>query len=377
MIHHDAPPSLAPLSLVSSGIVFVVLLVALAAGPAATAEPPPESPPNGSSSAGSTEDEAPPVESDDAELPPDPCPLPKPGDEGTWLETTRFGVHKTVCRAAFWFDNLFGGDRVYEEYDATFGSIQPSLTLDERDGLEPNLRLRAKFNLPKMDDRLSAVLGRTSEEAFVEEGAIAPDDGLPESFRDTDQEWLLGLGYTPLRSTRRRFDATAGLKFRSPIELFVQGRYRRQWFFGDRHLLRYRQTAFWSTDEGLGVSGRLDAERLLNDSYLLRWRNTATLAERLEGVEWRSELVLFHSFRNRQALAYELRAEGESEADVTVDLYGGRVLYRRPIARDWLFLELRPGLEWRRREPEDDRQGYLSFGVGFELYFGDRPGDRP
>jgi hypothetical protein len=301
-----------------------------------------------------------------------PCRLEGQPDERAWLEKTRRGLGLTVCRTALWFDGLFGSERIYQERDATFGWVQPSLGWNEIDGVEPDLRFRAKVSLPRLDRRMSALVGRTDPDDVVED-APGADLHVPEAFRDTDDEWLLGLGYTPVRGLRRRLDLNAGVEIRSPVEVFVQGRYRRQWFASERLLIRLRQTEFWHSQDRLGASTRLDVERLLSTNLLLRWRMGGTVAQRIEGVEWFGELVLFQRLADHQALAYRIAATGESDAELENDRYDLSVAYRRRFVRDWLFLELRPGATWRR--PEEGAEGELSpaMGIAIELQFGDWP----
>jgi hypothetical protein len=97
------------------------------------------------------------------------------------------------------------------------------------------------------------------------------------------------------------------------------------------------------------------------------------VAQRIEGVEWFGELVLFQRLADHQALAYRIAATGESDAELENDRYDLSVAYRRRFVRDWLFLELRPGATWRR--PEEGAEGELSpaMGIAIELQFGDWP----
>jgi hypothetical protein len=127
-----------------------------------------------------------------------------------------------------WFDGLFGDERTIAERDATYGYLQPELDYNEHDGVDPGARFRARFNLPLADRRFNALLGRSDGEA---KGGRFDDEGmeeLPESFREADDDWLVGLGYAPVRGARERLDFDAGIEVRTPPDLFVQGRYRRQ-----------------------------------------------------------------------------------------------------------------------------------------------------
>jgi hypothetical protein len=56
---------------------------------------------------------------------------------------------------------------------------------------------------------------------------------------------------------------------------------------------------------------------------------------------------LFQRLGLKTALAYVLSADGVTDAEVPVKNYGFDVVYRRSVKREWLFIELRPGLDWR------------------------------
>lgn len=273
-----------------------------------------------------------------------------------------------------WFDSLFGQDRAYEEYDQTFGWIQTRIEWDEKDGVEPGLRFRAKYNLPQLEGRLSAVFGRSGGEAF-EGDEPGQADELPETFRATDDEWILGLGYSPVRGPRRRFDVTGGIRLESIINPFLEGRYRRQFFLSQRNLVRVRQSVFWELDDGYGVGSRVDYEHILGRRTLFRWLNRGILAQRIDGVRWLSEVTVFRRLGTRgEAIAYRLELRGETEAEVAIERLTARTIYRRPLRGERLYLELRPGIEWRREHPEEERQPYFQLSVGLELRFGDKLG---
>ena len=300
------------------------------------------------------------------------CPVGEKG--GSWLDRSQERLDWSVCRATLWFDGLFGDPRAIAERDATYGYLEPSLEWSEHDGVEPGLRFRGKINLPVADRRLNAILGRSDTDEIRRTGSSQDPgvDPIPESFRDADDEWLVGLGYSPVRGAQRRLDFDAGVEVSDPPDFFAQGRYRRHWFVSKRDLVRARQTVFWRSDDGLGTSLRLDLERVLGGPYVARWRNGATYADNSRGVEWFEELTLFHRLGEKAALAYVLSADGATDADVPVWKYALELIYRQNILREWLYVELRPGVDWRRRGVELDRELEPILGVSLQIHFGER-----
>jgi hypothetical protein len=302
------------------------------------------------------------------------CPLDEKHG-GSWIDRSQGRLGWSVCRATLWFDGLFGDERAIAERDATYGYVSPKLDYNEKDGVDPDARFRAKYNLPLANRRFNALLGRNDDDDNQHGGPQRDEPGgeqLPESFREVDDDWLVGLGYSPVRSSRRRVDFDAGVELRTPIDVFVQGRYRRHWFLSQRNLVRLRDTVFWRTDDGFGTKLNLDFERVLSGPFVARWRNGATWAQEIEGVEWFDEITLFQRLNLKTALAYVLSADGETDAEVPVKNYGFELIYRRNILREWLFIELRPGVDWRRREVEDERTLQPVMSVGLQINFGEK-----
>jgi len=300
------------------------------------------------------------------------CKLPDLGNVA-WIDRMHLAVYRSVCGSAFWFDSFFGEEDAYRQRDATFGRAGLAPHWSEHDGFELKGRLKAKINLPRLEKRFNAFFGNYEKEEF-ETDRSPTFGGLPPVFEQTtDQDWLVGLGYSPLRGKRRRIDIDAGVKLSFPLDPFVRLRSQRFHFFSEVSLLRFRQTVFWRGELGFGTTSHLDLERVLGKSRHLRWSNIGTIAQATDGIDWESRLTLYHYLGGSRAFAYELTIKGGTDAPVAVETYGFETIYRQSMFRDWFFLELRGGLAWPRYEPGELRQPSFGLGFGFELIFGNRP----
>ncbi len=289
-----------------------------------------------------------------------------------WLDRLQLGVYHTVCGSAHWFDSFFGSVQDSSADSSTYGRLSLNLQYDSIRGLEPKLRLRAQINLPRFENRLQAIVGRTDEEELLRDEATEFRNFTP-SLRDTEDEWLLGLGYSPFRGSKRQLDFTGGLNVRFPLDPFVAARYRRYFVVGDSTLVRARQTLFWRNAKGAGVSTRLDVDHVWNENVLMRWTTGATHAEETLGIDWRTSLTLFHNLRPGEAAAYQINWLGETDAPVTLEEIGLQAIYRRRTLRDWFFLQVSPGVVWRRESPLEARKAVPVIGFGFEMLFGQFP----
>jgi hypothetical protein len=300
------------------------------------------------------------------------CDLPDLGSD-SWIDRMHRAIYRSVCGSAFWFDSFFGEENSDRDREATFGRLALGPEWSDHDGLTARARFKVRINLPRFEKRLNAFFGSYKEDEF------APDrtdtfGSLPEVFRNAaDREWLLGLGYSPFRNSRRRVDLDAGVKLGFPMDPFVRLRVGRHRFVGDLSLLRFRQTLFWRGEKGVGTTSHVDVERVLGPTYHLRWRSEGTLAEAVAGVDWESSLILYQYLGGSRALAYEVLIEGETDAAVPVKEYGFRTVYRQSLFREWFFTEVRGALTWPKEELAEVRRESFGLGFSFEILFGNHP----
>ncbi len=288
------------------------------------------------------------------------------------IDTVRAGLQRGVCSTARFVDRLFGRENQYSEYeDATNGRASVTLGWDEQDGFEVDTRFRASVNLPQINERFNATIGRASRDEYVsdEDGIFNP---AVSDFTDDDAaEWFAGVGYRAHRTRDNRFDLGAGVKLESPLNPYANARYR-HYIYGESGLLMtLRTTAFVENDEGFGLTQAFDLDKVLSEQYLLRISNSARFSEQTRGVRWRVRPALYQAIDYRRAMRYEAYVRGETDGKQP-DLYGVAVTHRRSAWRDWLFLEFGVQLFWADGpEPADRCRSCVGAAVGFEILFGD------
>jgi hypothetical protein len=361
----DGPPASRRPTRTPGGAACALALAALlglAAAPSRADEPPPEQ-------------AGPPAPRPHEEsAPEDPCK--EPGSDGTAIvDRMQRGVYYSVCGTAKWFDRLFGTRRADSDSDETFGRVGLTGRWNDRDGFDEKLRMRVRFALPAMEDRLKLFFGRADErEAIENQQASIAGGQVPTSFqRVEDESWLLGLGYSKNSRLENGFDFGAGIRIRTPVDPFAKGTYRHNWVFADDVAVRARQTVFWRDSRGWGETTEVAVDRLMTPRVLVRWDNSATLAEDVERIEWASSLTTFQSLGNRRGLAYTAFVGGVVNTDVPIRNYGAELRYRRQLLRKWLFLEARTSLSWPRETLAEDRKINPGVALGFEMYFGPVP----
>ena len=89
-------------------------------------------------------------------------------------------------------------------------------------------------------------------------------------------------------------------------------------------------------------------------------------------MRWYSTATLYQNLGNVRALAYQAAISGETDHEVDIGDYGFRVIYRRRLHRDWLFLELRSSITWPRETLLERREANWGAGAAVEMQFGER-----
>jgi hypothetical protein len=302
----------------------------------------------------------------------EPCTLEEV-DENDWADLLRRKSYRGVCGSALWFDSFFGDERANQERVSTFGYVRAGAGYRQVQGFEPKVRMRLKWRLPSFEERVHIVFGRDDLESLLEDDPqrFSDDAVITREDEDTD-DWLLGLGWTPMANRYNRFGLNAGVRLDWPLDPYVQGFYRYQWVLTDRTMARLRQTLFWKNSEGLGETTRMDVDFVPGNRFLLRWWGRGTFSQSTDGYDWRTALILFHDLGGSNALAYQADMRGATQAEVPLREYGFKVVLRHRTDRPWLFVELHTGVAWLRKTLAEERRRNLGIGLGVEIQYGNR-----
>jgi len=302
---------------------------------------------------------------------PDSCADPK-AENAEGLDAMREGLERGVCSTARFVDRLFGREHEYSEYeDQSNGRASVTLGYNELDELEADIRFRASVNLPQINERFNATVGRASRDEYVADELTLVGPSVGAFSDDEPAEWFAGVGYRVLRNRNSRFDLGAGIKLQSPLNPYANARYRYYIHASPDTLLTLRTTAFVENDEGFGVTQAFDVDHVLSHDYLIRFGNSVRMSQETEGVRWRSRVALYQAIDYKRAMRYEVAIRGETDG-TEPDLYGLRVTHRRSVFRDWLFVEFGGAVFWADGpEPADRCDACLGATIGFEVLFGE------
>lgn len=292
------------------------------------------------------------VEGWQGDLPADPN-----APEENWVDDSHSYATEQAQALTEWMDNYFGEPNYELEAAESFLRLDFSTDWDQDDGNNNQIRLRGKLQLPKLSKRLNLVFSDESGDEFD------PD----RSERQLDDN--VGLVYEVTESNRSRFDLTAGLKW---FGVRPGVRYRFQDSFSDLYSYRLTQRIQWETDEGFYSTSQAELNRAMGENTFLRWNNRVVYGEETKGTEWVTRLSLFErrrtlSRKQKVGINYFAAVNGVTDPESYVRNYRMGVLFRRQVYRKFLFLEIEPAYNYRKRDPDDKRQFAWSIGLTLQV----------
>src|SRR4030095_3501734 len=229
---------------------------------------------------------------------------------------------------------------------------------------DPRLRFRVRLRLPQWDDRITAFAGRVGTDDYISD-TEGDFEALPTRQFGTleDESVLVGLGYSNPTRTGNDFDLGVGVRIDLPLDPYARARYEIVRGLGEHWVLTARETVFWQNSEGFGTTTRTYLDRALSDTMLLRWTTLGKFTEETIGLARHPRLTLFQTLNERTGLAWQWQTEGETDNEVQLTRHAMRLILRRQLTADWLFLEVRGGVGWPRRKLTEHREVSPEIGV--------------
>ncbi len=279
------------------------------------------------------------------------------------IESTRRTVRSTAEWLARGVDRWFG-DKPFEEGGSVRdGSLRLSVFKRQTEKVDVDLRFRARFRLPNIEEKTYLFLGRDDRD-----GNIADRPGvLSEAERSgvgsaQSPSFFAGLG----RSLGDLFDLRIGFRGVKP---YAQARLQKEWQLGERSFVEFRETLFWTSRDRFGSTTALSWEWEYNSSMAVRWVSAATITQDVPDFAWSSVLGGYRTFGNRRLLAVEALASGQQHSGLGPKDYGAQVRWTQPIYSHWLLGEVLVGRFWLRTDVAIERQPVWAFGTALKMEF--------
>lgn len=243
--------------------------------------------------------------------------------------------------------------------------VSPSTTLREGEGFGFDIGFNAKLRLPRFSDRLELLVDSQSREESVLDDLER--DRTTTRPADNDSDGVAALRYLLKETLNFRASIIAGLKFRPEPVPGIGLRLRGHHDF-DGFTTRLTQSFFYETEDGFGEKTQFDIDQQERQNFLRRLTTTVLWSEASDGVAAGQSLSYYKYLTNRRVAGFRIGATGHLEPEALVENYNARLIYRQRIHREWLFVELEPGIDWPRdRDFEETPYAKLKF----DIIFGD------
>jgi hypothetical protein len=271
----------------------------------------------------------------------------------TWVDHSHAYATDQVQALTEWMDHFFGDRNYLLEQPESLVRVIWRNEYDEQDGYATHINLAGKLQLPKISKRLNLFFGG-------EDGDHLSNDELKSEDR-------AGLLYTIDQRKRSRVDLTLdlsshgfqpGVRFRNQGSLFESSGYR------------FTQQLEHKSNKGVYTTSELHLDTALSDTELMRLSNELLYGEESDGVEWQSVLSLNRRHSSERddprVVSYFVGVDGVSDPSY-VKNYGFGVKFRRQLSRKFMFVELQPGYNFRKKHAGDQRRGAWSLQLNFEV----------
>lgn len=273
-----------------------------------------------------------------------------------WADTSHAYATEQAQSLTRWMDSFFGDPNADLDEPESVVRLQWTNTWDQDDHYNTNLRLRGKIQLPALSKRLNLVFsGEEGDELNLDDNQNRLDDRV-------------GLLYEVAEGRRSRFDLTMGI---SVNHLRPGARYRFQDTLGEFISYRLTQRVQYENDEGFYATSQAEINRALTENNFLRWNNRVVYGEETKGTEWSSRVSFFQRVpgrRNRKlGINYFGAVNGVTDPKSYAKNYRVGVLFRSQLYRKYLFMEVEPAYNYRKRDPDDKRQFAWSIDLRFEI----------
>ena len=217
---------------------------------------------------------------------------------------------------------FFGGVRVDEESNETYGRISFETRFRESETAKISTRQRIRFNLPGTEKKLKLI--------FDKEGLDEDRGGLltPQVPNQENEEGFdTALRYVVQRKAKLNTQFDGGLRVRAhrPFNFFARLRNRFSWETSDVFELRFVSELYHFVRTYGRADTRVDFDFSLRDDSLIRFGNFARWEDRKDFFEFSNSLSYFMEISDKRALGFHFVASGDNE--IKTNLYKLFIFY--------------------------------------------------
>ncbi len=266
-----------------------------------------------------------------------------------------------VVGVAEYIDRFFGEQRIDVEANETRVKLSLGVQFREEDSPKGITKASIKLQLPRTSKRLKLIF----EDLADTDDPFTDVQSLTESGQDNA---VAGLRYSVKKKKWVSIDADLGVKLSSPVQAYTRLRARRNFDLSKKWSLRITEKLTWYTDDGWVSLSEVQWNRRMGWDWLLRFNTELEWREDRDGVRPAQQISLFKTVNRVRAFRIDVGGSWPEYPNIEDRKYFAAFTHRRLIHSNWLFLELKPGVEFPE---EDDYDEQFYFKIQFDLLLGD------
>jgi hypothetical protein len=256
------------------------------------------------------------------------------------FDTWHHNICLDIVGAVRRFDRFFQDPSLKEENNDTRISIGVGISWSRKDRASFANETSARIALPNLQNRLQVI-----EDNMIEgqdPGALHNVvTAAKESRPDT------GLRYIFSDNSRFRFSADGGVRVGNPSEVFgkLRGRYTVPFENWEE---RFTQTVQWYSLDGWSESSTMRWSRVLKNNWLFQAESDITWDEVRSAITPSQVFSLSKQPTRTQGFQWTVSGVWPSTPSSREAVYAIEGSYRWLIHGNWLYVELRPGLDFQQ-----------------------------
>lgn len=248
----------------------------------------------------------------------------------------RKDMHHTLINTAKGIDNIFdNSENKIEDYDKTYGLIQLSTFYNEEEGLHFDQKVRIKFKLPKLKNKLKNKL-----KLLLENGKIRENSDFIE---DTNHNFNLSLLYENYLGENISFKTKGGVRLGKTLNLFIKSEIKK--IIEDMQGIDYTfsQSVKESIEDKLELTSYIRLDKPLNDIYSLHnYYQYYWQPRNNNDSEYYTSVYLIQKISNKSTLTYTLGSHIDNiNSNLKVKRYNATINFRHWL-RKWIFIDIIP-----------------------------------
>lgn len=266
-----------------------------------------------------------------------------------------------VISAANYIDTFFADARLDEESNETRIKLSLGVYASEVDDVKVVNKFHLRLHLPGTSKRLQLVF-----DDLVESDDPNNANDVLTDINDSTPD--VALRYNLRKKKNYKLDADLGVRLGGSNPLFVRVRGERRINVTEKTKLRLTQSVRWLSEDGWVSLSQFQVNHQLAWNLLFRSNTELEWPEEQRGVRPAQTFSLFQTLTRRRALRYEIGGNWPESPGPTDTRYFTSISHRRRIHSHWIYLEVKPGVEFLQTEDYDLS---LFVTVQFDFIFGD------